>query len=216
MADEQKPAEDKPTPVNPTSAPAGDNPTPIDPANPPEPIKEMQAKTIREIRAETVPPQQMPAGAKEAREAEAPQQVEARRETEDALNKPVEAIEDAVNALDRESTPRTPADVLPHPVANSTTIPLVNITVPYTIYDVVFASLAIFTVFEVFVGTVLGQGWLVVLLLLAIAFIKGFHVVYFYMHLKDDNRIFWATLLIPIFIALVGLIYLIAVPRGGY
>lgn len=201
MSDEQKRPEEEPTP--------------IDPANAPEPIKEMQAKTIREIRAETVPPEQMPEPAESVREAESPAAERQRRKVEKALDTPINAIEDAVGELDRETTPRTPADVLPHAVPDTTNV-FGKFTVPLPIYDVVFISLFIFTVIEVLIGTLFGASWLVVLLLLSLAFVKAFHVVWFYMHLGTDNRIFWATLLIPFFIALVGLIYLIAVPPLGY
>lgn len=195
--------------------PPADNPTPIDPVNPPEPIKEMQAKTIREIRAETVPPSEMPALAKDVREDESRSDVAARRAGEDVLDQPINAIEDAVNKLDRETTPHTPADVLPHIVGDTTDF-FGRFTIPLPIYDVVFIFLAIFTVIEVVIGTVLGAGWLAILVLLALAFVKAFHVVWFYMHLATDNRIFWATLLIPFFIATLGTIYLIAVPPLGY
>jgi len=209
MADEEKKSGDIPA----------DNPTPIDPENPPEPIKEMQAKTIREIRAETVPPQEMPDVAKEAREAESPDDVAARREIEDVLNKPIEAIEDAVNALDRDTTPRTPHDVLAHDPGDTTNV-FGRFTIKRPIYDVVFVSLGVFTLLEVLIAEILpddsaplvaGVG---IFILLAFAFVKAFHVVYFYMHLKNDDRLFWATLLVPLFIAIVGLIFLAAVPPG--
>src|SRR5688572_2617484 len=90
--------------------PGEEGSTPVSETNPPEPIKEMKAKTIREIRAETVPPREMPGPAKEVREAEKPEDTAARRDVEDALNKPIEAIEDAVNTLDRVTTPQTVAD----------------------------------------------------------------------------------------------------------
>lgn len=193
-----------------------ENPTPIDPANAPEPIQEMHAKTIREIRAETVPPREMPEGAREVREAETPEQTAARREIEHQLDQPINAIEDAVNRLDRETTPRTPAQTLAHPVSDTTTI-LGRWTVPMSIYDVVYISLAIFTVLEVIVGESFPGGfWLAVLVLAALAAVKAFHVVWFYMHLGTDSRIFWATLMIPFLIASLGMVYLLAVPPLGY
>lgn len=204
MADEQTP-----TPGQ------AENPTPIDPENAPEPIQEMQAKTIREIRRETVPPEDQPPGAREFREAESPEATQARREVEAVLDTPINAIEDAAVHLDQIATPQHPSDVLPHVVPDVTHV-FGRFTVPLPIYDVVFISLAIFTVIEVLVGTALGANWLTVLVLLSIAFVKAAHVVLYYMHLITDNRIFWATLLIPFFIATLGLLYLVVVPPTGY
>jgi caa(3)-type oxidase subunit IV len=196
--------------------PGDAQPEPIDPANPPEPIKEQQAKTIREMRAETVPPQEMPEGARELRENETPREMRARREVEDELNKPVEAIEDAVTRLDRDTTPHSPEEVLPHAIANTTDV-FGRFTVPLPIYDVVFISLAIFTAIEVVVAELFPTMTLVpIAVLLAIAFVKAIHVVLYYMHLAWDSRLFWGTLLIPFFIALLGLIYLVAIPAQHY
>ena len=196
--------------------PADAQPEPIDPENPPEPIKEMQAKTIREIRAETVPPREMPEGARELREAETRGEVRARRETEDVLNKPIEAIEDAVNALDRQTQPMHPSEVQPHVIGNTTNV-FGRFTVPLPIYDVVFISLAIFTAVEVLIAELFPEmTWLPILILVAIAFVKAIHVVLYYMHLIWDSRLFWATLLIPFFIALLGLVYLLAIPVLNY
>jgi len=191
-------------------------PTPIDPENPPEPIEEMQAKTIREIRAETVAPKDLPEGARELREAEEPEAVARRREIEQALDQPINAIEDAVNRLDRATTPRAPRDVLAHPVPDTTNI-LGRWTVPLSIYDVVYISLAIFTLIELLIGELFPGGeWLAVIVLLAIAAVKAFHVVWYYMHLAYDSRIFWLTLAIPFLIGGLGLIFLMIVPPFGY
>jgi caa(3)-type oxidase subunit IV len=196
--------------------PVDAEPEPINPENPPEPIKEMQAKTIREIRAETVAPSEMPEGAREVREAESAEAVDTRREIEDQLDKPIEAIEDAVNAMDRATTPHHPAEVLPHVVPDTTNV-FGRFTINLPIYDVVFISLAIFTAIEVVLAELFPEmWWLPVLLLMSIAVVKAIHVVLYYMHLIYDNRIFWATLLIPFFIALLGLVYLLAIPVTEY
>jgi len=198
------------------NVPEDAQPEPINPENPPEPIKEMQAKTIREIRAETVPPREMPEGARELREGESAEEVSTRREIESQLDKPIEAIEDAAAEFDRQTTPHTPADVLPHVIGNTTDV-FGRFTVPLPIYDVVFISLAIFTAVEVLLAELFPtMTWLPILLLLTIAFVKAIHVVLYYMHLIWDSRLFWATLLIPFFIALLGLVYLLAIPVTEY
>lgn len=196
--------------------PVDAEPEPIDPENPPEPIKEMQAKTIREIRAETVPPRDMPEGVRELREGETADDVDARRDVEATLDKPIEAIEDAVNAMDRATTPTHPAEVQPHIIPDTTNV-LGRWTINMPIYDVVFISLAIFTAIEVVLAELFPEmWWLPVLLLMSIAVVKAVHVVLYYMHLIWDNRIFWITLMVPFFIALLGLVYLLAVPVTGY
>ena len=80
-------------------------PTPIDPQNPPEPIKDIEDKTIRELRdvpVESIPDEQLPEIAKEIKEDEPEDVRAARRAAEETLNQPIEAIEDTVNALDVE------------------------------------------------------------------------------------------------------------------
>lgn len=102
---------------------------------------------------------------------------------------------------------------LAHDIPNQTDFfGLTTINLP--IYDVVFISLGVFTAVEVVIGTLtLPEAWLWVkiALLAGIAFVKAFHVVWFYMHLKSDNKIFWLTLMLPFLIAAVGLLYLTAV-----
>lgn len=89
-------------------------------------------------------------------------------------------------------------------------------TINLSLYDVVFISLGIFTVLEVIVGELLPGGWFAIVLLLALTIVKAFHVVWYYMHLNHDSRIFWVSLLVPAAIALLGLMYLAAVPVTGY
>lgn len=204
MADEQ----------NKQPLPPAENPTPIDPQNPPEPIREMQAKTIREIRAETEPTSRQPEGARELKADESPEARAAREAFESTLDKGIEGIEDAVNQFDRATTPRTPADALAHAVPNTTNFFGIA-TIPLPIYDVVFFSLAAFTVLEVLLGGLQMSGVLI-LVLLSLSFVKAFHVVYFYMHLKSDDRIFWLTLMIPLILGLLGIIFLLAVSPTSY
>lgn len=40
--------------------------------------------------------------------------------------------------------------------------------------------------------------------------------MWFYMHLKDDNRIFAFAIALPIMVALVATLFLAAVPPTGY
>ncbi len=100
-------------------------------------------------------------------------------------------------------------------LSDTTTIMGRTITVPGGIYTVVFGFLAAATVLEVLIGA-LPSGFLLIPLLLAIAVIKAALVVAYYMHLRVDPRIFVYILLVPMALALVATLYLIAVPSTGY
>ncbi len=191
-------------------------PTPIDPANPPEPIKEIEDKTVRETRdvpVETVPSAKLDEVATAIKEGEAPEAREARREGEAALNKPIEAIEDTVNAADMADQAAAVAHPLPHTVPDTTT--MFGMTFPYPIYTVVYVVLAAVTLIELVIGS-LPRGILGTLILIALSISKAVLVVLFYMHLKEDSRIFAFALALPLFIALVSSIFLLTVPIKGY
>lgn len=103
-----------------------------------------------------------------------------------------------------------------------------EITVEGGIYTVVFVGLAILTLIEV-----LSAEWLKsaihdspasaeplqtfkALLLLAIAIVKSTLVIWFYMHLKDEKRILTVVLLLPLLIAVLSIMFLLAIPPLGY
>jgi heme/copper-type cytochrome/quinol oxidase subunit 4 len=85
------------------------------------------------------------------------------------------------------------------------------------IYVVVFGALSIITALEVALAEILPSDWLIrTLLLVGLSLVKVVLVMYFYMHLKDDNRIFAAAVIIPLIISLVSVMFLLAVPSSGY
>lgn len=86
--------------------------------------------------------------------------------------------------------------------------------IPLPLYTVVFLALGILTIIEVILGGV--EGSLRVPLLLAFAAVKAFLVVYFYMHLKTDSRIFAVVLAVPVFVAVVSLLFALVTPPGSY
>jgi caa(3)-type oxidase subunit IV len=89
-----------------------------------------------------------------------------------------------------------------------------SITIYGGIYTVVFIGLGILTLIEVALGSI-GVNWTIPLLL-AVALTKAALVVSYYMHLRTDSRVFLLTLLIPVGVALLSLLYLLAVPPTGY
>jgi len=202
MADEQS----KPTPV----------PTPFNEQNAPEPVKEQQDKTIRELRdvpVEAVPTEQLPDVAKEVKVAESPDVREARRATEETLNKPIEAIEDTVNAADMADQAKATFHPLPHAIADDTV--LFGYTIPLPLYTVIYAGLAIITLLEVIISSFPHSIFTTIPLIL-FSITKAVTVILFYMHLREDSRIFAFAIILPMFIALVASIFLLSVPPGNY
>ncbi len=82
------------------------------------------------------------------------------------------------------------------------------------IYTVVFIGLAILTFIEVAAGSIKASWTIPLLLVLALA--KAALVVLYYMHLRTDSRIFSLVLLVPLGMALLSVLYLLAVPPTGY
>jgi caa(3)-type oxidase subunit IV len=204
MADEtQRPVESTP-----------EQPTPIDPDAPPKPIEEMQDKTVRELRAEPVPVEAMPEEAQATLDLP-PDAAPERTPTEAILDKPIEAIEDTVNALDRETSPATPAAAHAPPHNRNETV-LFGRTIPLPLYTVVFITLGIVTITEVLIAEIFPHGIGTTILLLGLSLFKAVLVVLFYMHLREDSRIFTWTLVIPVAIALVAALFLLSVPITGY
>ena len=103
-----------------------------------------------------------------------------------------------------------------------------EITVEGGIYTVVFVGLAILTVIEVFSAEYLKAAIhdtpsdaeslqaIKAALLLGIAIVKSSLVIWFYMHLRDEKRILAVVLLLPLLIATLSIMYLLAIPPIGY
>lgn len=85
--------------------------------------------------------------------------------------------------------------------------------IPLPIYTVVFIGLGILTLIEVGIS-LLPHGFLTIPLLLGIATAKAGLVVWFYMHLNHDSRIFAITLLIPFVMVILTTLFLMIVPVG--
>lgn len=168
-----------------------EQPVPIDPNNPPEAIAEEADKSVRELRAEPRTP------------------------VEAALDKPIEAIEDAANQLDRETKPQTPEQSLAH-THNRNETHLFGRVIPMPLYTVVFFTLGIITLVEVALAQILPEGIIKTVLLVGLSLSKAVMVVLFYMHLREDSRIFAFTLILPLIIALVSALFLLSVPVVGY
>ncbi len=103
-----------------------------------------------------------------------------------------------------------------------------EITVEGGIYTVVFAGLALLTIIEVLSAEYLKGAIhdtptaaaslqaIKAVLLLAIAIIKSSLVIWFYMHLRDEKPVLAVVLLLPLLIATLSIMYLLAIPPTGY
>ncbi len=103
-----------------------------------------------------------------------------------------------------------------------------EITVEGGIYTVVFAGLAVLTMIEVASAEFLKGAIhdapsaaatlqaIKAILLLGIAIVKSSLVIWFYMHLRDEKPILAVVLLLPLLIATLSIMYLLAIPPIGY
>lgn len=187
------------------------------PSQPDESLEEVQEKTVRDARAiplENIPDEEIPPEIKEFQEAESDEARETRREAEAALNKPIEAIENAI-----ESTDNAPSQaVVQAAIAHHADEPVVFLgrTFNTNIYTFIFGVLAALTVFEIITAELLPNGFIRTMLLLIPSLIKALLVMAFYMHLREDSRMFTLAIAMPIGIGVVALLFLLAVPTSGY
>ncbi|MYE26942.1 MAG: cytochrome C oxidase subunit IV family protein [Chloroflexi bacterium] len=113
---------------------------------------------------------------------------------------------------------------------HSNTVQLLGreITVEGGVYTVVFGALAVLTVIEVVSAEFLKGAIhdapdaaaalqaIKAILLLGIAIIKSSLVIWFYMHLKTENRLIAIVILLPLLIAGLSIMFLLAIPPSGY
>lgn len=80
------------------------------------------------------------------------------------------------------------------------------------LYTSVFIALGVLTLIEVVISGFEGDAVIVPLLVLAVA--KALLVVIFYMHLKTDNRIFTTVLAVAVGVAILSVLFLLAIPTN--
>lgn len=122
------------------------------------------------------------------------------------------------------------AEARRHEGEHSNTVRLLGreITVDGGVYTVVFGGLALLTVIEVLSAEFLKSAIhdapaaaaalqaIKAILLLGIAIIKSSLVIWFYMHLKSENKLIAVVILLPLLIAGLSIMYLLAIPPSGY
>nr|AIA18542.1 Prokaryotic Cytochrome C oxidase subunit IV [uncultured bacterium] len=90
-----------------------------------------------------------------------------------------------------------------------------TITLPGGIYTFVFLVLGGLTIFEIIIAE-LPDGVFTLPILLVASIFKALLVVIFYMHLNTDNPFYRFVLGIPVCVALLSILYLLAVPPVAY
>jgi caa(3)-type oxidase subunit IV len=103
-----------------------------------------------------------------------------------------------------------------------------EITVEGGIYTVVFAALALLTVIEVLSAEFLKGAIhdapdaaatlqaIKAIILLGIAIIKSSLVIWFYMHLREEKPLIAIVILLPLLVATLSIMFLLAIPPLGY
>lgn len=85
---------------------------------------------------------------------------------------------------------------------------------PIPVYTFVFATLGVITLVELALAEWIPRGFLSVPLLLVLSIAKAALVVWFYMHLNTDSRIFAITLALPVIMVTLATLFLAIVPTG--
>jgi len=88
-------------------------------------------------------------------------------------------------------------------------------SIPVPLYTFVFLVLGFVTLVEVMLAEVISSDIRIIPLLFLSA-IKAFLVIYYYMHLNVDSRVFAIILLLAIGIAGLSALFLVSVPSFGY
>jgi cytochrome c oxidase subunit IV len=123
---------------------------------------------------------------------------------------PAAMVEAAASAHDAHED-----DDAPH-IAPDYTI-LLGRRINANVYVVVFGILGALTLFEVLMAEILPYEFFLRTPLLVVAsIIKAIMVMWFYMHLKDDSKIFAAAIILPLIVGMVSSMFLLAVPSTGY
>jgi caa(3)-type oxidase subunit IV len=141
---------------------------------------------------------------------------EALEVTEEATDSPVvEAFDAVVTGIERGiekigEKPHSPEEALSHDLHGDTTV-WFGREFPVPVYTMVFSLLALFTMLEVITAELISSD-IKIPFLLAIAIVKAGLVVWYYMHLNHDSRIFAITLALPLMIALLSSLFLLSIP----
>ncbi|MFN8377875.1 MAG: cytochrome C oxidase subunit IV family protein [Anaerolineae bacterium] len=130
--------------------------------------------------------------------------------TDATLHTPVpEAATEILPAAPAETA--APAHAEPHAET------LFGRPMPIAAFTVIYIILAVTSVIEVFFAeTIPFDSWVRIPVLGGLSTLKAVLVMAYYMHLKDDSKIFAVAIVLPIFVGIVATLFLISVPATGY
>lgn len=97
--------------------------------------------------------------------------------------------------------------------AHDDTTKFMGRVLPVPLYTAVYIALGVFTLIEITLSQV-PRGFLTIPIMLIIAATKAGLVVWFYMHLNKDSRVFAVALLLPMFLVIVVTLFLMLIPTG--
>ncbi|MBL8145045.1 MAG: cytochrome C oxidase subunit IV family protein [Anaerolineae bacterium] len=88
---------------------------------------------------------------------------------------------------------------------------------PIAAYTVIYVILAVTSLIEVFFAeTIPFDSWVRIPVLAGLSTVKAVLVMAYYMHLKDDSKIFAVAIILPICVGIIATLFLISVPATGY
>lgn len=104
-----------------------------------------------------------------------------------------------------------------HHHSDSFVVPFIGMqmSLPGGIYTFVFIVLGILTALEVMAAESMESGAMTIVILLGAAIIKALLVMGYYMHLNRDTILYRVVLAFPFVIALVSVLFLVALPQAG-
>ncbi len=191
------------------------------PTSPDAPLEQVQGESVRDARAmpvETMPDEIVPEEVQALQALETPEERDARRLQEASLNKPIEAIEDAIESLDAAPGQAAVQAEIAHHEDSPVVITLGGRTYTFNtnIYTFIFAVLGGLTLLEIVIAELMPIGFFRTFPLAIASLIKALLVMAFYMHLREDNKLFAFAIALPIVIATIALLFLLAVPSTAY
>jgi caa(3)-type oxidase subunit IV len=87
---------------------------------------------------------------------------------------------------------------------------------PFPLYVVIFGILGILTIAELIVAELFPEGIVGTLALVIMSVIKAILVVWYYMHLRSESRLYILILVVPMVLGVIATLFLTSVPTTGY
>jgi cytochrome c oxidase subunit IV len=126
----------------------------------------------------------------------------------------VKGIEHGFETVDQKPVDHHAAEAAEHGDITEVHVLGRDIVLPVPIYTAVFGVLAVITLVEVLLAEIITNDGVKIPILVVLSLSKAALVVWFYMHLNRDSRLFMLTLMLPLIVGLISALYLLLVPVG--